>query len=74
MCDLLTRQDSGLRFGSSTVETARRSVSILDRGILLSDTHYHHGWLSNIVNDNAARPLMDAGGAGSPLSITEAHN
>ena len=36
ICDLLTRQDSGLRFGSSTVETARRSVSILDRGILLS--------------------------------------
>ena len=33
--DLLTRQDSGLRFGSSTVETALRSVNILDLGILV---------------------------------------
>ena len=49
MCDLLTRQDSGLRFGSSTVETERRSVSILDRGILLTSTDYHHTWLSNTL-------------------------
>ena len=33
--NLRTRHDSGLRFGSSTVDTALRCVNIFDRGILV---------------------------------------